>query len=69
MLIAVGGYLKSIKCHSSFYQSSSFISATFNTDPDCTGAANRHALGTTAAQVAVVDIIISFNQRIKGAGI
>jgi hypothetical protein len=33
------------------------------------GAANRHALGMAAAQVAMVDIIIPFNERIKGAGL
>jgi hypothetical protein len=35
---------------------------------DRTGAANTHALGLTAAQVTMVDIIIPLNERIKGTG-
>ena len=43
------------------------LSAFFK-DPDRTGAADTHALGMTAAQVAMVDIIIPLNEGIKGTG-
>ena len=38
----------------------------FVKDLDRTRAADTHALGSTAAQIAMVDIIIPLNKRMKG---
>jgi hypothetical protein len=52
-----------LPCQSSFITRSAFVR-----QPDRPGAADRHALGLTAAQVAMVDIIIPWDERIKGTG-
>jgi hypothetical protein len=52
-----------LPCQSSFITRSAFVR-----QPDRPGATDRHALGLTAAQVAMVDIIIPWDERIKGTG-
>jgi hypothetical protein len=46
--------------------SSFVIRSAFVRNLDRTGAANTHASGMTAAQIAMVDIIIPSNERMKG---
>jgi len=42
------------------------IRSAFVKDLDRTGTADTHALGMTAAQIAMVDVIIPLKNRMKG---